>query len=187
MTTKKEGSEFDRIKRNDEFITKIRNKVKKGEMFQLDPSIIRELENYLIFSRRYETGNERRIPSGSGGEKDLLEVASLLEENQSYKDRVVKISINLYSRLNRLTRIRKTAEAYIYKTYSEYMDLLRSESIRRTIIEDILDVVFDKEDEFKTAVKICEMVLQNLSSTHFVLSGVKDILMLVFSNKEREV
>lgn len=167
--------QWDKIREDDKFLLDIFAQL-KSDKYHLDKTLSKELDMYYVASRIDKEGNEqRRIPTGFMGKKDLYELASLFEETQAFKDRSRKIFLSCVKRKRTVLRLKKTCEAYIFKHWGDELARYKNEGARSTIIDDVLTPLTNYLMRVDLLLEKAEMVLDNLRDTHFTLNSIKEI------------
>ena len=161
---------------NDEFVVSIREKLDTDSKLSFDLSLLNEVETYFQFSVTEKSGAERRpVPSHFDSEKDLEELSKHFEACQAYKDRTVKILLGATRLKKQLERMWKISKAYAYDRYSHLFQTLRSEEQRTAMCNRVFPELVERLDNVELLVEMSDMVLSNLSSSHFALREVKEV------------
>lgn len=174
--------EFDDIKNGDGFLERLNIKVESG-FYDTDKTLLDELNLYYLASLRDGKDDIRKIPTSFKNRSSVRQLVALFEENQAYKDRVVQIQVASLIKAKKLRRIKSAAEAYLYKTYGTLLSNLKSEAMRRTVMDDILEKISKKIDELEILTETSDLVKENLTNTHFVLTNIKDLAEYLFKEK----
>ena len=184
---------WDKLRLEDKFLLDVFTEL-KGSRYTLDNTMSKELSQYFVASRIDKEGNEqRRIPTGFMGKKDLFDLASLFEETQAFKDRTRKIYVACLKRKRTVLRLKKTCEAYIFKNWGDDLAKYKNEGARSTIVDDVLAPLTDYLMRVDLLLEKADTVLDNLRDTHFTLNSIKEIALELIrmtgenNGKERDV
>jgi hypothetical protein len=184
---------WDKLRLEDKFLLDVFTEL-KGSRYTLDKTLSKELSQYFVASRIDKEGNEqRRIPTGFMGKKDLFDLASLFEETQAFKDRTRKIYVACLKRKRTVLRLKKTCEAYIFKNWGDDLAKYKNEGARSTIVDDVLAPLTDYLMRVDLLLEKADTVLDNLRDTHFTLNSIKEIALELIrmtgenNGKERDV
>jgi len=165
-----------KIKESDAFLKTLRKNLKEDK-FIIDSSIAVELESYFVVCTEIREGGKRLrvIPVCSYGPKEAAQLASLFEKTQAYRDRALSIKLGLLSKIAELRTIEAVGERYIYEHYNRYIETMKTNSIRETAKDILLEPLRDKIRETENILTKASLVYDNLKDTYFVLKEIKDI------------
>jgi hypothetical protein len=151
--------------REDERISLINGKARKAK-FSYDPTIMKELKTYTIFSQPNRKAFE---PRAAG---DLKQLIKEMEKTQDYRDRVTGILIQGKNLVDDMEILIKTGTAYLYTQYAQEMKSCSNKETRDAAIRYVLDPIIRRKDQWKGILEIAELTKTNLNETYFALREI---------------
>lgn len=173
---------FDEIQAGDAFIKKIIKRV-EGGYYNTDETLITELNSYYIAATQKKGKEVRQIPL-EYKKKSLVKLLSLFEEIQAYKDRVTRIQVNVSKQLKKIQALKDSAIAYLYKTYGTQFLVFKTDAIRKTVIDGVLEPLTKKMLEIEIVMNTATLVKENLNDTFFSLRVIKDLAEGLYKEKQ---
>ena len=160
----------------DSFLIKFKDKLSSAK-FIIDKSVKDELTQYFVLSQSHKEGgkNLRHIPTCSYGPREASKLISLFEKTQSLRDRALSIKLGMFSLMVELKTQESIGKQYIFKHYGKYMQNMKTESIRQTIMDILMSPLDLKIKEISGILESANLVYENLKDTYFTLKEVKDI------------
>lgn len=171
------------VRHTDSFIRDIRKRV-QGEKFNVDTSIVDELNMYTVFAK-YDPSKKkivRRVPS-SFDTTAMQKLVKLLEETQAKKDRVSEIKISFMGLEAGLLAIKSTCESYIYDYYITEFNAVKNETARTAFLRAIFKEVYEKLELVQYILSVAEVTDKNLTNSYFSLREISQ-LSIAFSKMD---
>jgi hypothetical protein len=174
---KPRGLDMDFIRLKDKYIKEIRDSLKLKSTYQIDDSLLEELDAYLSVAKSLK-GKIRKIPYGVNGPEDLKIIGMLFSRTQSYKDRVREIDIKFLELLGAFRVLKKGAVEYLWNMYGGELSDLKPVARQQIFIDGVLSDI----DEFVAKAEMvrekAQIIIQNLTDSHFTLKEISAIAVM---------
>ena len=165
----KGNSEISEV-RNSNFFIKLRVKIKE---IKIKKDIEKEMES-MSSSLKSKSVN----PRFDNPNRDMTNLAIVLEKNQSYRDRINEIIITISTLLNGskgLYYIQTLAIGKINESHSYVFKNAKNASDRDTIISSILKELEAKINKCTNIIDIGDRIIKNLDQTHWTIRTIVGI------------
>ncbi len=162
--------------REDEYIKKINSKARLKK-FKVDPSLLQEVQDYVIFSK------SNRKPFEPNTAEDLKKLILEMERTQSYRDRLTGILIQARIAIDELSILRESGSAYLFTQYSPEMKQCSNKETRDAAVHYVLEPIMRRAAQWKNLRDVAELAKTNLNETYFAIREIGENGRTILANR----
>jgi len=162
----------------DQFVLDINTKLADPN-WQIDSTWLTELMKYRLFAEQTKVEYDISFPEKYDSPAALEKLKYLFQLTQSFRDRVLEIKLSALPNRRKLIQYQEKVETFIYTHHYDDIKEYRNQAERLAVIRGVFPILFEMLNEYNSVIETADMILQNLTDTHFTLSRIEAIARII--------